>query len=149
MRTEPIAAQPKGRTPIKQFDRVTIYLRGEFMGNISRIDCRAVDLNSGPYAQYNNALFCTFLQKGKRKPQGLALTYKPFLVIVPTHEAIEPDSMLGPRDESGCAMSRYSGHSDGWESDFRQALEASNATVLFDAAGWNAHEKKYGEVAHV
>lgn len=117
------------------FTNVTIYLRGG-MGNINRIDVRELTVERGvKYAQYNDAVRVTWLEKGKRKKAGLYLTYAPFLLVVNREDAIEPASIFGATElgsTPGVSVrrSRYSAFDDGWVRDFRALLTEKNVTPL-------------------
>jgi hypothetical protein len=124
----PIAAAPT----VETFADVTIYLHCAF--NVNRIDCKAVTITRGvKYAQYNDATRVEFLEKGKRKPRGTMLTFRPFLIVLPTAEAIEPDGMFGSVEETPTATvsrGRYSSCDPGWVRDFMAKLEKSGVAPL-------------------
>lgn len=116
------------------FNDVTIYFRSSF-GSILRVDARALSVTTGvKYAQYTNATKVTWLAKGKRKPQGMYLTYAPFFIVVRREDAINPESMLGEARQTATGMtvreSRYACFDDRWVSDFRAALAAKNVQPL-------------------
>lgn len=81
--------------PVQEFSNVTIYFRSEFLG-ISQIACKSVKVEVLPYAQYANALKVTFVPVGKRKARYVWIYYRPFLMVVPTANAITVDNFNAP-----------------------------------------------------
>ena len=122
------------------FQNVTIYRTGEFIGNVHRTDCREVTVETVEYAQYTSALQVTYLEKGKRNKRRFVLTYKPFFVIVPTAQAIEPDGMMKPNGD-GSSISRYSSFDDGWIRDFDEKLKAAGVPILADFRTHNTSDR--------
>lgn len=103
---------------IETFQNVTIYISGMF--GISRIDCKTLSVESGvKYAQYNNAYRVRFLEKGKRKERGMILDYKPFLVVLDTKHAVNPDNTTEHADGNSGLLS----YDPRFEPDFIKLIE--------------------------
>lgn len=128
---------------IKTIAKGTLYLRGEFMGNIHKIEARDIMIETGvKYAQYDNAIRVTWTPKGARRARGTVLTYRPFCVALDGWGHLDPDSMFGKatETETGVLVShgRHSACSGGWQSDFLVQLavylETSGASIAYDAA---------------
>ncbi len=119
------------------FQNCTFYKSSEFMGNIVRHDCRDLTITTGQkYAQYNDAVKVEYTKKGARKRSGFWLTYKPFFVVLPTTDAIDPAPMLGEPTPGSTPditiqVSRYSCCDDRWEKDFLAALADKKVQPLF------------------
>lgn len=128
------------------FTNCTMYRTGDFIGNVHRQDCREVEIETCEYAQYKSALQVTFLEKGKRSKRRFVLTYKPFLVLVPTAQAIEPDGMMKPNGD-GSSISRYSSFDEGWIRDFDAKLQAAGVPILADFRHHNTADQFKAEVA--
>lgn len=124
----------------KRFKNVTVYLTGG-MGNIIRVDCRELVIQVGKYAQYDRAILVKYLQKGKQKWQGIWATYDPFVVVVPTDKAINPDSLFGDAELSSTPgvtvkKGRYSSFDPRWKADFVDQMKAHHVPVVW------SHEDK-------
>lgn len=117
-------------------ENVSLYFRGEFFGNYSRIDCRRVEIWRGKYAQYSSAVFCEFTPKGKRKALRIVQDYQPSLVVL-RGEQFEPAPFFG-ESVNGVSQSRYSSHAPEWHGEFRRMLAEhvakTGAVVIFDAS---------------
>lgn len=119
----------------KVFEKVTLYLEGG-MGNIVRVDCRELHIETGPYAQYSKTIHVKYLEKGKSKWRGTVIGYKPFVVVVPTAKAIQPDSLFGEPDTSSTpgisvSRSRYSSFDPRFVSDFVDKLKDAKVPILW------------------
>ena len=118
------------------FTRATLYLGGE-MG-VRRSDCRMIEIETGQkYAQYTDAIKVTWLAKGKRKTRSTMLTYDPFVLVMPTCKAIDPDSVLGPASVGSSPgvtvrRSRYSSCDPRWRSDFMARVDKADALFLVE-----------------
>lgn len=139
----------KSGTLYKTDGRVTIYRAGEHFGNYSRYEARCCEVNSEKYAQYDNALRVRFILKGARSTKGFYLTYEPRCVILEGWGHFPPASMFGAEEDRGSgvswAKSRHSSFSKGWDEDFDRDMKAhiaaTGAQIVFDARGWNAHDR--------
>ncbi len=117
------------------FERATIYTRGG-LGGVVRTEVRNLSIETGvSYAQYTDAVRVTFTPKGKRKPRGMTLTYRPFLVVV---EGAGPEirGLFGAEKESGTPgvtvrESRYTCFDERFDTDARADLLATGAKILF------------------
>jgi len=129
-----------------KFENCTFYTSGEFMGNIHRRDCRSLEIFIKPYAQYPSAIELTFVKKGCRTKLRTVLTYKPYLVVVPTSSAIDPDSMMH-NERPGCSPdvtvseSRYSSFDDRWRTDFDKKLAEAKTPILADYRGFDTYKR--------
>lgn len=75
------------------YDRpVTVYLRGEFLGNVHRIECRSLKVTIRPYAQYESAIHLEWIGKGQRRARGTVLSYSPWGLVLDGHGHPAPDS---------------------------------------------------------
>lgn len=120
----------------KHFEKVTVYTTGEFMGNVHRRDMNTLTIRVGKYAQYHDAINLIYKQKGKQKMASQWISYDPFVVVVPTAKAINPDDMMGasePGSTPGVSISRsrYSSFDDRWRSDFMAKLKAAHVPILW------------------
>ena len=129
-------------TPALETRKVTMYVRGEFMGNYKRIECKAYAVSVGKYAQYNAAVHAYFQQPRQRLVRGFVQHFRPSLVVLDGWGHVEPPSMWGKsRTENGMTVTeaRYSACDDRWDSDFSATLDAyiasSGANVLHDFRG--------------
>jgi hypothetical protein len=121
----------------KTYRNCTFYRSSDFIGNIIRQDCRDLTVSTEQqYAQYKDAVKVEYTPKGARKQRGFWLTYKPFLVVLDTKDAIDLAAILGDPEPGGSPdvsvqVSQYSSFDDRWETDFLDALESRNIQPLF------------------
>lgn len=121
----------------KTFENVTVYQSGDFMGNIIRRDMKKLTIRIGKYAQYHKAINLIYLEKGKQKMrQTWVASHSPFVVVVPTNKAINPDEMYGASEPGSTpgvsvARSRYSSFDPRWESDFMAKLKAEHVPIVW------------------
>lgn len=122
---------------VKTFNDVALYLKGEFMGNVHRIDCKEVTVTTGvKYAQHDDAVNVSFLRKGKRKRQGTLLTHKPWLRIIAAGAAVDTDPMLVPASHGGSGgRSRYLSCDPRWATDFEDRIAGMMGVLLEIGAG--------------
>lgn len=120
----------------------TIYMAGEFLGNIIKTEAKDVSVTRGKYAQYSNAIFITFTPKGKRKPRSVVQTYKPSALILEGFGHPEPASAfktVSEDDSVTVKSSVYRSFDDGWRRDFdsmiAQHIEKTSAVILADFRG--------------
>lgn len=77
----------------QSFINVTLYTVGGFGAH--RIDCRELIVRKHvKFAQYDNAIEIAYVQKGKRNPRKMTLTYQPYALIVDTKHAIKPGTVM-------------------------------------------------------
>ena len=116
----------------KEFKDVTIYTSGNVIWpNIIRIDVTRVRIWVAPYAQYKESVYVKFMRKGKRKTETLVSSGKPYVVVVPTTHAIQPDDLYLPVVE-GVASTRYDVADPRWRTDFDDQLRLANISILAD-----------------
>ena len=117
----------------------TLYMGG--MMGYRKILCKWVEVSVVPYAQYKAAIRLKFLEKGKRKPRGFMLAYKPQATIVRGHATPEPNDWLTAPEKNGPITTRqsvYSACDPRWQTDFvKGALQ--NCDILADFHGHNSH----------
>ena len=114
-----------------KFSNVTIYRRG-YMFGITRTDCRDLTITTGVrYAQYDDATKLEWIERGKRKRVGCILDgHKPWLRVVNTAEAIEPQSPLEDVG-GGTQRSRYLSCDPRWVTDFEDQLATAGVVAVF------------------
>lgn len=120
-------------------ERVTIYLLGEFLSTVQKIECTKWDVRRVKYAQYNDAVRTTFVQKGKRKAYQKTDGYRPFVLVLEGWGHLDPESGFTTiQAGSGvtASQSKYLAHSDGYAKDFNAQIaahiEKTGAKVLAD-----------------
>lgn len=140
--------------------RVTIYFRGEMMGNIHKLDVRAYSVALRPWAQYASAVETRFIKKGSRRTIGFIQSYQPSLVILegwghPDPAGIWNAPVVGhvgegdSRAEVTTTTGRHLSCSAEWSNEFDALLaahvEATGAKILHDFRG---HDP-YGRIEEV
>jgi hypothetical protein len=118
----------------KEFKDVTIYTSGNAMwSNIVRIDATWARIWVGPYAQYKESVYVEYMPKGKRKAESLVSSGRPYVVVVPTTHAIQPDDLFLPAiDGASSSPSRYNAADPRWRTDFDEQLRSANVPILAD-----------------
>lgn len=119
----------KVKSALKQVGKATLYFRGEFFGNINKVEVREVETFRAAYAQYPAAPHAVFVPKGKRTKRGVVQGYKPSLVILEGWGHVDPATFLGEPEEDKVVgltvtKSRYSACAPEWETEFNAALSA-------------------------
>lgn len=117
--------------------KVTIYTRSEFIGNVVAIRARLLGHGRKAYAQYDQAPYVRYVEKGKRTVRGIVQGYNPYILIVEGWDTPEPDSMMGESKSGnvpGCTIrqSRYASFDPGWVKDFEAVLAKSSVNVIAD-----------------
>jgi hypothetical protein len=117
------------------FSNVTFYVKGGM--SITRVDAKTLKIKVKQYAQYERAIFLTWLGKGKRQERGMVISpYHTFFVLVNRADAIDPDSMLDSTtrqvSDNGTVTTRgrYSSCDPRWQTDFAGKIEATGITPL-------------------
>ena len=145
-----MAKKPQGQ-------KVTVYQKSEFMGNILKVEGRLptedeisrmgrVEKAFGfkKWAQYNSVPFAVVKPKRKQLFRQMQSSgFRPFMLIVDGWDAPNPDSLYGKPevDENGTgfAKGRHSGFDEGWTKDFGQTistyLTANPEKILMDDRG--------------
>lgn len=127
----------------------TIYFKGGY--GISKIECRELLIEVGPYAQYESAIFVTYVPKGARKPRAFVQTHKPDLVALAGWGHLDPDDPMLPERDAGNGISvsrgRYQSCDPRWGSDFAAKLNAylgaRGLALAGDFRGHNPSERLY------
>ena len=123
--------------------KVTVYSKGG-MGNIVRTECREVEVERAPYAQYRGAIHVRLTPKGKRNRRGFVETYESDLLVLEGHGHPAPEGLFGEAQvdaNTGLAVSRshYSAFDPRWASDFAEMIDRyvkeTGAKVLWDSRG--------------
>lgn len=156
-----IARPDSPRTDVAQYaGKCTVYFNGG-MG-IKMIRCTRVVVQSGPYAQYNRAVFVQYRETRKRYDRVRVETSHPSVLIVEGHDAPSPDDPFVPVPtaslESGSddvdekfsfetvsiSRSRYMSCDPRWQSDFdamvNPKIAAGELKVVYDGRVSNAPE---------
>lgn len=116
----------------KEFEDVTIYTPSNVVWpNIVRIDAKKAKIWVGPYAQYKRCVHVEFIRRGKRKAEALVSSGQPYVVVVPTRRAIQPDDLYLPA-LGGTSATRYGVADPRWRSDFDEQLLSANVPILAD-----------------
>lgn len=135
-------------TADKCFARATLYVRGEFLGNIHRVEARNVRIRIVKYAQYAAAVEVTFVPKGARRERVITQAYGPSLVVLDGWGHFEPGAafvQVGEADADGTTVSRsrHSSCSEGWAKDFAGELDAYLASTGIEvAADYRGHDSR-------
>lgn len=137
------------RTTKLHIQASTIYYRGGY--GMSKIECRELLIETGPYAQYDSAIFVTLVPKGARKPRAFVQTYEPSLIALAGHGHLDPDDPMLPAEDRGNGVSvargRYSSCDPRWGTDFATKLVAylgaRGIALAADFWGHNASERRY------
>lgn len=137
-------AKELGRLQPEQLEAVnaTIYTRGGF--SYTRTEVRLVRVTCGPYAQYQRALKLEWLAKGKRKPEGVWLSYDPKCVILRGQGHPVPRHFMEDKG-GGVSESRASCFSPQWCEEFAQLIDpyiaANPSQLLADYRGFDTRAR--------
>lgn len=119
--------------------KITIYKSGSF--GISKIEANLVEIGKRDYAQYKDCVYIKYVRKGKRNPEGIILTYAPYMVVIEGHGHISPADPFGPvkvnQYESGSVevkQTRFSCFDERYKSEFDQVISEyiQDKKVLID-----------------
>jgi hypothetical protein len=112
------------------------------MGHIV-IHVRDLTVEVKPYAQYRNAIKCTFVPKGKRNRRGMWQTYAPSLVVLDGHVEIAKSEMFGAAETTSSGVTIQRGRASGfdpmWEREADDAVSAAvskGARIVADYRGF-------------
>lgn len=128
--------------PTRRIPKATIYVEGVF--GYSTLEVNDLEIKSGPYAQYNNAVFLEYRKKRARKTSRLrrTLSYRPAAVVVEGWGHPKFDS-FGPSEisETGLIVSQglHSSCSPEWQNTFSTFLASNGLTPVVDLHGWDSH----------
>ena len=108
----------------------TLFWMSDFGFGIRSIACREIKVEIVKYAQYDDAVKITYLQKGKRKHRVMLKGYRPWFVVVKGHEInqIKPD-MEPLNDEM--SMSRHTSFDESWKIEADAYIAALSNEILF------------------
>lgn len=119
--------------------KVTLYFRGEMMGNYHKVEARAYFAGTTKHAQYPAAVQFAWVPKGSRAARGQVQTFQPSLVILDGHGHPDPAPMMGEKEDQGgvtVQRGRHSSCSPEWTSEFNEMIDAhivaTGACVLAD-----------------
>lgn len=133
-------------TPALKEQKVTLYFRGETMGNIHKIEARAFSTRLRPWAQFSSSVEVRFLKKGARRVLGFIQSYQPSLVILDGWGHPDPAPIFGPavqRNGVEISRGRHSACSPEWSTEFDAMLAAhvaeKGAKILHDFRGHNSY----------
>ena len=91
----------------REFKDVTIYTTANVIwDNIIRIDVAKAKVWFALCARHPESVHVEFIRRGKRKREYMVCRGAPYVVIVPTEHAIEPDGLYLPA-VNGVAATRY------------------------------------------
>jgi len=122
-------------TEPREFKDVTIYTPGNIVwSNIVRIDAAWAKIWVGPYAQHETSVHVEFIRNGKRKVETLVSSHRPYVVVVPTTHAIQPDDLYLP-SQNGVSSSRYNAADPRWTTDFDEQLRTASVPIVADYRG--------------
>jgi hypothetical protein len=105
--------------------KVTIYYTSEMFGSVCSIEAYLIEHGRWQYAQYSDAPYIIYRQKGKRNKSRLIKAYKPYLIIVDGWNAPKPDGMYEKSEtQNGVTIktSKYSCFDDNYKIDFDNIL---------------------------
>lgn len=138
-------------------EKVTIYKKGEFMGNIIKTETHLDHFKFDRWAQYPNALFIQHRPKRKRTMyrQVASPTFgSSDVLILKGWNNPDPDGLYDPSKRKVTKdvtinVGRYSSFDNRWQSDFdsmiNQYIEAGEVEVVLDTRGHEAHNKAVQE----
>lgn len=130
--------------PTKRIKKATLYIQGVF--GYSTIEVNDLDIKTGAYAQYNNAIFLEYRKKRARKRVRQVLSYSPQGVVVEGWGHPKFDNFgKRQRSESGVVFSKglHTGCSPEWAGTLSSFLDANVLTPVADFHGWNSYSGGY------
>lgn len=119
--------------------KATLVYKGG-MGNVCVMHVYLIVHGRKKFAQYNSAVFCHYIEKGKRTPKGFIQDYSPYLVILEGWQDIQSQDMFRPAVQSANGVSvsvgKFSSCDDGWQKEF-EAENGEFQNVIADYRGVN------------
>ena len=113
----------------KEFKDITIYTPGNVvLANICRIEAKWARIWVAPFAQYNRAVHVEFIRKRRRKAEAFVSSDRPYVVVVPTAHAIQPDAPYLPAVD-GTSSGRYYAADPRWRMDFDEQIHSANVPI--------------------
>jgi hypothetical protein len=137
-------------------EKVTIYRKGEFMGNIIKTEAHLQSFSFQKWAQYSDALFVFFKPKRKRRMYRHVSTPSmgsSDVLILKGWDNPNPDDLFGASKTSSNGVvikeGRYRSFDKRWQEDFNsmidQYIEDGSVEVVLDTRGSIAHRKAVKE----
>lgn len=118
--------------------KATLVYKGG-MGNVCVMHVYLIAHGRKKYAQYQSAVFCHYIEKGKRKAKGFIQDYSPYLVILEGWQDIQSQDMFRPAEirANGTMVSvgKFASCDDGWQKEFEAETELKN--IIADYRGVN------------
>ena len=114
---------------VVKHDKCTLYIASEFGFGYKRVEARDVMIEKRPYAQHAEALHVTFTPKGARKERkfvNVAGNSKFYVLDGWGHPDLGKDLFIKAAD--GGQITRYASCDPRWDSDFKAALDAYQAS---------------------
>jgi hypothetical protein len=125
---------------IDKISRATIYVSGLF--GYKLIEAREVTHGSGPYAQFEDAVWVEFIEKGRRKRIRITEGSHPSIVIVEGWgQPLLRDPYAEATQLTGGTLTgtRHPSCAEEWDREFEEYLSSLNAKILADFRG---HDSK-------
>jgi len=107
--------------------KATIYTVNDMGMAINKTEVRGLEMETKPFAQYPEALWITFIPKGKRKARRIVRRPQQYTLVLLGHGHPDPGDMYGPPstpDENGTTTrhSRYMSFDKRWVTDFQAII---------------------------
>lgn len=133
--------------------KATIYMRGEFMDNIHKVEVTQLAILIGKYAQYDGAIGVYFVPRGKRNIRLKIETSNPtYLLVLDGWGHPDPSSpYVTTQKTPGAIVStgRYFAHDPRFKTDFDRSIGPylHRAHVLADLRGSNPYVRATGAIS--
>jgi hypothetical protein len=128
---------------------VTLYFRGDFLGNMLKVEARHAKVVLRPCAQYPRAVHFEWLARGKRRARRTLETSRPTLLVLDGWGHPDPDGafeVVEERADVRVEQSRYRTYDDRWQTDFNARIGAylaqGNGRVLADLRGHHSERPR-------
>lgn len=135
----------------KPTQKVTVYRKSEFCGNIVKTEMKLIEFGIESYAQYDSCPFVVGVPKRKRSAYKMLESYNPYMIIVDGWNNIEPNGLYeGGKDLGGAegvtvTQAKYSSCSDGYAKDFDSIIDFliadKSVKVLADYRGHDSQDR--------
>lgn len=121
--------------------KVTIYRKSEYTGNIVKSEAKLHESGHRSYAQYPEAPYFIYTVKRKRTKKQWTGKSEPFALVLAGWENPDPDTLFGEMRATGtpgvaAASGRYTAFDPSWAEDFNTMMdpkiEAGEVTVVLD-----------------